>query len=147
MDERGEPLIDTLYSADFDFRAGTQVKMTYMLATVPRSGSSHCAIQFWRTGLLGSPLEYLNLADMERIFMPRLQPSEVACDGLNGYCHKGQELRTSPNGVFGYKAFMQSLYVVVRRHQELFDKIQPDYVVYLTRNDIVAQAVSYSRAM
>jgi len=42
---------------------------------------------------------------------------------------------------------MQSLYVLMRNHFSIFQDLKPEYVIYLTRKDVVAQAVSLSRAM
>ena len=53
--------IDTGYEGKFDFPGrGTPPAITYMLATVPRSGSSYLSHLLWRTGCLGAPIEYLN---------------------------------------------------------------------------------------
>lgn len=60
-------VIRTLYDADADFnRFGRAPVGTYMLATLPRSGSIFCAIRLWQTGLLGAPMEYLNFLDHGR---------------------------------------------------------------------------------
>ncbi len=139
-------MADHLYAALHDFPRSADVKTTYLLATLPRAGSTHFATELWRTGKLGAPLEYLNLPDMERVLMPRLLPS-VGASTLMGYWTRVQQLRTSPNGVFGCKIFMQNLYVLIRRHFDVFQNLTPDFIVYLTRKDLVKQAISLSRAM
>ena len=53
--------IDTGYEGKFDFPArGQGPEQTYLLASVPRAGSTHFSHVLWRTGCLGAPLEYLN---------------------------------------------------------------------------------------
>lgn len=52
------------YRTDFDFpnRSEEPVK-TYFLSAIPRVGSTWFSLQLWKTGILGAPLEYLNLFD------------------------------------------------------------------------------------
>ena len=53
--------MDTGYEARFDFpHRATAPSRPYLLATVPRSGSTYLSHVLWRTGCLGAPLEYLN---------------------------------------------------------------------------------------
>ena len=145
-------LIDRLYSAEFDLPANSRSKMSYMLATVPRSGSTHFAIQLWQTGLLGAPMEYANFRVMPSHLMPRLGiTKEMALDlsqeQILAYWNAVKALRTSPNGIFGYKMFMQNFMEIVKKYPGLFEEIQPDFVIYLVRKDVVAQAISYSKAI
>jgi trehalose 2-sulfotransferase len=72
-------VINRLYMAEFDFRTKVEQRLSYMIATVPRSGSTYFAIQMWRTGVLGAPMEYLNFPAMAKQLMPRFGiPSERA---------------------------------------------------------------------
>src|SRR3954452_13784534 len=53
--------IDTGYEGKFDFAprvAGPE--RAYLLASLPRAGSTHFSHVLWRTGCLGALLEYLN---------------------------------------------------------------------------------------
>lgn len=59
---------------------------------------------------------------------------------------KVRKYRTGPNGVYGYKMFMNNFLNISRNYPELLDTIVPDHVVYLTRDDVVAQAISYAKA-
>jgi len=53
--------IETGYEGRFDFPARHQGPgRTYLLASVPRAGSTFFSHLLWRTGYLGAPLEYLN---------------------------------------------------------------------------------------
>ena len=53
--------VETGYEAKFDFplTAG-QPEIVYLLATVPRTGSTYLSHILWQTGCLGAPLEYVN---------------------------------------------------------------------------------------
>lgn len=144
-------VIRRLYDAEFDFNCfGRDPIGTYMLATLPRSGSTFCAIRLWQTGLLGAPMEYLNFRIMGDLFQ-RLgyQPDEeghIEAAKVSAYWHDVQRLRTSGNGVFGYKMFTSNYTEVARKFPDFLPSITPNYVIYLTREDAIGQAMSYSRA-
>lgn len=143
--------IETGYEGKYDFppRGGPPV-LTYMLASVPRTGSTYLSHLLWRTGCLGAPLEYLN-------FDPA---------GPYGFAHASasqqQSLwrsvlrrRTSPNGVFGVKCFPQQLHQLQQANPELlsgvfsalFSNRHPPQVVWLGRRDADRHAISYARAI
>jgi LPS sulfotransferase NodH len=142
--------VETGYEGKFDFAARQQgPNLAYLLASVPRAGSTHFSHLLWRTGCLGAPLEYLNF-----------EPA-----GPYGFAGASPELqlqlwrsvlrrRCSPNGVFGLKAFPPQLDQLQRRNQPLLDEVlatilpheRTRRIVYLRRRDRLAQTVSYARA-
>lgn len=142
--------IDTGYEGKFDFRARPQgPDLGYLLASVPRAGSTYCSHLLWQTGCLGAPLEYLN-------FEP---------GGPYGFAASSPQLqlqlwrsvttrRCSPNGVFGLKAFAPQLDQLQRTNPDLLEAVlatvlprgRPRRVVYVRRRDRLAQTVSYARA-
>ena len=140
-----------LYSPDLDFNCFDSNPLgSYMLASIPRSGSTYCAIKFWQTGLLGAPVEYLNFHVVAE-FLQRLgyrvdENGGVPIQQMSGYWRNVQRLRSSPNGMFGYKMFATNYREIARRVPEFLREITPHYVIYLTRKDVVGQAMSYSRA-
>lgn len=144
-------VIHRLYSAEADFNCfGADPLGSYMLATVPRSGSTYCAIKLWQSGLLGAPMEYLNFPVMGQVFR-RLgyEPDEkglIPSSHIARYWHDIRRLRTSLNGMFGFKMFPANYIEIARVYPELLKQITPNYVVYLTRKDEIGQAMSYSRA-
>jgi len=142
--------IDTGYEGKFDFppRPGRPA-IAWMLATVPRTGSTWLSHLLWRTGCLGAPLEYLNF-----------EPT-----GPYGFANGSPDLqrqlwrsvlsrRTSPNGVFGIKCFPAQLEALVETNPSLLAEVMamllprdgPRRVVHLARRDRVAHAASYARA-
>lgn len=141
-----------LYSSEMDFNCFGQDPIgSYMLATTPRSGSTYCAIRLWQTGLLGAPMEYLNFRVagnlLRRLGYQVSDKGHVPMQRMSAYWRDVQRLRSSSNGVFGYKMFISN-YVGIARHAPNFlKKITPHYVVYLTRQDVIGQAISYSRAL
>ena len=133
---------------DFPFRAALPER-SYMLATVPRTGSSFVSHLLWRTGCLGAPLEYLN-------FLPSGPPRFAVTDRREQMelWRSILHLRTSPNGVFGVKCFSLQLRELQQRNPDLLlDAMQrflfrgpATRVIRLKRRDRVAHAVSYARA-
>lgn len=115
-------------------------ELTYMLACLPRTGSTHLALSLWRTGLLGAPMEYLNLPHPSGIF-ERLGGGDPLT-----YWRELKRRRTSPNGVFGFKMFLSCYSRVAHLYPSLLPLIRSDKVVYLNRRDKVAQAVSQAKA-
>jgi LPS sulfotransferase NodH len=142
--------IDTGYEGKFDFpQRRDPPARPYLLASVPRTGSTLLSHLLWRTGCLGAPLEYLN-------FVP---------EGPYGFASRSPEAqqrlwaslvrrRTSPNGVFGVKAFPSQLEELRTTNPELLDEtirtLLPagtrKRVVELRRRDRAAHAISYARA-
>jgi LPS sulfotransferase NodH len=124
---------------DFPIRKDRPAK-SYFLAAIPRVGSTHLAVSLWRTGLLGAPMEYLNLKD-------RAGDVKKYGDGdLFRYWESVQSRRTSPNGVFGSKLFTNDFWEVFNLDKRALSMITADYVVQLRRRDRLQQAISYSRA-
>jgi trehalose 2-sulfotransferase len=133
--------IQRLYSGEFDFPARTEApSVRLMLAGTPRSGSTVFAEQLWKTGVLGAPLEYLALPNRRELYA-RLKST----DWLD-YWDKVRLLRTSPNGVFSYKMFVANLMQIIQNQPELYDRLWPTHIVYLTREDELGQAISFFRA-
>lgn len=141
---------DSGYEGKFDFppRAAPPA-ITYLLASVPRAGSTFFSHLLWRTGCLGAPLEYLN-------FLP-LGPYGFAANSAElqqQLWHSALRRRCSSNGVFGLKAFPQQLDELQHKNPQLLEEVlgavlsrrRPRHILYLRRRDRVAQAVSYARA-
>ena len=132
-----------LYTREFDFpiRKGAPT-IQLMIATMPRSGSTAFCLELWRTGVLGAPLEYTN---------PKMMRSTQRWSELFRYELKYwkalQRVRTGHNGVFSYKFFAHEYVEIMRERPKLIPLIAPTHVVYLTREDKLAQAISYSRAI
>src|SRR6476646_5101707 len=111
--------IDTGYEGKFDFPPRPQgPDLTYLLASVPRAGSTYFSHLLWRTGCLGAPLEYLNF-----------EPA-----GPYGFAAESPQLqrqlwrsvlrrRCSPNGVFGLKAFPPQLHKLQQTNASLLDEV------------------------
>ena len=142
--------IDTGYEEKFDFPIrASDPEIPYLLATLPRAGSTYFSHVLWRTGCLGAPLEYLN-------FLP-LSPYGYAANSpaqQNQIWQSVLHRRCSPNGVFGLKAFPQQFDelqyknppLLVEALKVVLPRDRPRRIVYLRRRDRIAHAVSYARA-
>lgn len=141
----------TGYEAQFDFPMRQEPpSQVYLLASVPRSGSTYVSHLLWATGCLGAPLEYLNFEPQGPYGFAAGSP--VAQGDL---WRSALTRRTSPNGVFGLKAFPLQLegvhsenpQLVANVMRTLFVRGQRARVVELRRRDRTAHAISYARAL
>lgn len=128
-----------LYDARFDYPSPTTPTTFYAIATFARTGSNFLCEKLWRTGQLGAPYEYFNYNNLMIQMILRL-----GVESIQDYVQRLFELRTSLNGVFGVKLlpeqfkFMHLAHVMWRFPNLKF--------IYLEREDILAQAVSYTKA-
>ncbi len=112
----------------------------YAICTAPRSGSNFLCQVLASTGKLGNPLEYFNgparrvLEDPSYPDDPSQQAKRILTTGA------------SANGVYGLKLFaFQHDQIAARiRWTEALPQLQ---FVFLRRNDLVGQAISWSRAL
>lgn len=117
----------------------------YAVLSVPRSGSTLLARGLQATGELGMPLEYLNPNAISAWCYER----SIKQPKLWEYLTRIESTRTSPMGWFGIKAHYRHF----EHHFEedafleavAFVK-QNDFCIFITRRDVIAQAVSYYRA-
>lgn len=136
-----EYAIPVLYREQYNFKIWKGYpKCCFMLSSIPRSGSTYFSLALWRTGLLGAPMEYFNFKDRDGMIKHR------GGGDVEKYLDYILRYRTSPNGVFGYKIFIPNLQFMADNCPEILPKITPDQVIYLTRKDKIAQAISYAKA-
>jgi len=142
--------IETGYEEKFDFpERADPPRLLYMLASVPRSGSTFLSHLLWRCGCLGAPLEFLNFLPASPYHFAGKAPDRQA-ELWRSALHR----RTSPNGVFGIKCFSAQLRELQQDNPALLIEVMGAllpasgraYVVRLKRRDRVAHAISYARA-
>lgn len=142
--------IDTGYEGKFDFpHRAERPEITYLLASVPRAGSTLFSHILWQTGCLGAPLEYLNFEPAGPYGFASGSP-----DAQQRLWRSALQRRCSPNGVFGLKAFPLQLQQLQQRNADLLADVlatvlprdRARRIVYLRRRDRIAQTVSYARA-
>lgn len=141
--------IVTGYEERFDWPPVYGTRRPYMLASVPRTGSTFLSHLLWRTGSLGAPLEYLNFE--------ATGPYGSICDAPSAQLDHWQRIlarRTSPNGVFGVKVFPLQMEVLGRANPSLLARAMrfllaegsQSKVVQLRRRDTAGHAISLARA-
>ncbi len=116
---------------------GTPVARRYVIASVPRSGSSLLAHLLWETGVAGAPNEYLNPLQ-RRDFDERFGPMPVEV-----YLRRLERFRTTDNGVFGIKIHRHHARRWIESLGHDLNILLPDAErVTSARRDRIAQAVS-----
>lgn len=103
-------------------------QISYLICGARRSGTTFLCDLLWKTDRLGKPFEY-NLKTCRDIISERIP------DGMS-YIDFLKKMRTTPNGVFGIKE------VVVAGAKDMV----VDKTIYITRRNIVAQAISLAIA-
>jgi LPS sulfotransferase NodH len=143
--------VETGYEAKFDFPHRSEPPARpYLLASVPRSGSTYLSHVLWRTGCLGAPLEYLNFEPAGPYGFANESPGDQA--RLWQAALRG---RTSPNGVFGLKGFPMQLEALQAGNPALLREVMrtvipsraESRIVMLRRRDKTAHTISYARAL
>lgn len=124
----------------FDLPKCEAPKFIYMIASTPRAGGNYFSKILWETGVLGRPAEYFNFN--RTVF--RLS-ARFGTETPDDYWAALVRKRTTANSVFGFKAHydhLQFLFLtgLVRRFTHF-------KVVRLIRDDPIAEAVSFSRAV
>ncbi|MBA4765225.1 MAG: hypothetical protein H2048_07060 [Erythrobacter sp.] len=141
--------ITTGHEERFDWPIFTNTPQPYILASVPRTGSTYLSHLLWRTGCLGAPLEYLNFAPTGPQGAASNSPAAQVELWQRAIAH-----RTSPNGIFGVKAFPlqmeelgwtnPSLLAIAMRL--LLRRGPASKIVQLRRRDKDRHAISLARA-
>ena len=143
--------IETGYEEKFDFPYREALpERVYILASVPRSGSTYLSHLLWQSGCLGAPLEYFNFLPTGH-YAAAARSAEKQIAIWRSVLHR----RTSPNGVFGVKCFPGMVEHLGQGNPALFREVtallltaNPNpKVVQLKRRDRIAHAISYARAV
>jgi LPS sulfotransferase NodH len=123
----------------FEFERTTPV-LSYLVCSIPRSGSSLLCGLLGATGVAGAPAEFFHPDKM------RLLQERWAAPTLDDYLRELLARKTSPNGVFGAKAHLG-------QYDPLFGESDPrgflpsPQIVFITRRDRLRQAISWVRAL
>lgn len=143
--------IQTGYEAEFDFPPFRgPPPHPYLLASVPRSGSTFVSHLLWQTGCLGAPLEYCNFDPSGPYGHASRSPAEQ-----QRLWRAALVRRTSPNGVFGLKGFPVQFEALQHGNPALLGDVmrtvipsrERGRVILLHRRDRTAHAISYARAI
>jgi len=109
---------------------------TLLIAMVPRTGSTALCSLLEATGVLGIPREYLNPRGPLKPWARRLAASD-----LREYLEALRRQQSTANGVFALKTLYHDLEPLLER-APVAELLSTATFVYLTREDLVAQAIS-----
>jgi trehalose 2-sulfotransferase len=120
------------------FEGAPQPDASYVICSLPRSGSSLLCDVLANTELAGAPMEFFDRGAIETF------RHNWGVGTFDEYLEALLAKKTSPNGVFGLKLlFGQLAELEGRELQEILPNL---HFVYITRKDHVRQAVSFARA-
>lgn len=108
---------------------------TYMIASMPRSGSHMLGHLLHATGDLGSPLEYVHPRHLAK------WQAKLGTEGTSETLRAVMARRTSPSGWFGVKAHWPQ-FTTARKDPALMSTLNVQDWIQITRDDKVAQAIS-----
>ena len=112
----------------------------YAICTQPRSGSNLFCQYLSSTNQLGYPLEYFNGPGRRALGLPDFPDApELQIDAI---LHMG----ATSNGVYAVKLFA-SQFATFSRRVRWMDLLPNLHFVYLSRDDLLGQAISWSRAL
>jgi LPS sulfotransferase NodH len=162
-------LLDPRNGPDFDLPTFVGTPRVYVIASLPRTGSTLLSQLLWDTGRVGAPKEYLNpmqVRDWEARLSPTLLGRSVhrALRGpavnvlagrgrwdrarLEAYLARVRARRTGASGWFGLKIHWHHFERwFLSRGLDPEEILGPIRWIALTREDHVAQAVSWARAL
>jgi LPS sulfotransferase NodH len=111
----------------------------YAICTQPRSGSNLLCQYLSSTDRLGYPLEYFNGPGRRALGLPDFPDApELQIEAV-------LRLGATPNGVYAVKLFA-SQFAAFSRRLRWMDLLPNLHFVYLTRDDLLGQAISWARA-
>lgn len=136
-----QPRIPAAFEAEaYDFADPTAAEHIYMISSTPRAGGTLLSQQLWHSGVMGAPDEYFGFYNTFLRLVRRLEADTVV-----EYASRLIPLRTSANGVFGFKAHYDHLQFMLLTG--LMSRFRNMKVIAIQRRDLIAQAVSHARAL
>lgn len=124
---------------DFPEFNSTETK-NYLVCSSPRTGSTYLCRLLQQTGKMGFPSEYFNQGVHVQEWFQRFSINSV-----RELVPILKRFRTSPNGVFGFKAHMDQFQFL--RQQVLVQEAFPELkFILIQRRDLLQQAISLSKA-
>jgi LPS sulfotransferase NodH len=115
-------------------------RIYYLVCTTPRCGGSYLCNLLSETMVLGKPLEYYN----PYVQLPRLF-ERFGSEDIEFVTDQLKSLRTTPNGVFGFKCHFDQFQQLGERVdlRSAFPRLR---YIHVYRKDVLRQAISFYRA-
>ena len=129
----------THHKVDHEYPGDAPTRVSYVVCSVPRCGSSLLCELLCNTGVAGAPTEFFDPELMGRFRERWGAPSD------DSYVEQLLRRKTGPNGVFGMKAHWGQLYEGIPADPAaLFPNL---HYIHMRRDDTLRQAVSWVRAI
>ena len=129
----------THHKFDHEFKGDINPIVSYMVCSIPRSGSSLLCELLCATGRAGAPTEFFDATLMKEFSTAwQVESFEQYLDAL-------LRKKTSPNGVFGVKVHYGQ-FIDAFGDADVTGLFPNLRFIYIRRQDHVRQAVSYARA-
>jgi LPS sulfotransferase NodH len=124
----------------FQFEQPGETRVSYLICSMPRSGSSLLCELLTATGVAGAPTEVFHPDYMA------LLKHQWQVETLDDYLTELLARKTGPNGVFGAKAHWGQYHPAFEEAdpRSIFPNV---HVIAITRRDHLRQAVSWVRAL
>ena len=129
----------THHKVDHEYPAGADTRTSYIVCSVPRSGSSLLCELLCNTEVAGAPTEFFDPELMGQ-FRERWGASS-----FEDYVTTLLRKKTSPNGVFGVKVHWGQLRSL--GGSDPADLLPGLRYVHIRREDVLRQAISWVRAL
>jgi len=141
----------------FDLHAPAHgVRTRYLIASSPRTGSNMLCRALWLSGLAGAPDQYLNADHMLDFCQRENRPERTLVSyefwqsmfwvnriGIEEYLRFMENVRTTPNGVFGLRMHASNFFQDHLLNVSLREILTHFRIIRLVRQDYVAQAISF----
>ena len=141
IQEAAQQSLHPFNAESLDFPSAAKPKLSYVICSTPRCGSTYLAREMWLTGCLGAPHEYFNYQSVMLQMSARL-----GARNLEDYSDRMVRARTGPNGVFGFK-LQYDHFAFFHNISGLFQRFLPMKFILMRRAGLVEQAVSHVIAM
>jgi LPS sulfotransferase NodH len=123
----------------------TKCRFRYLVCSTPRSGSWLLCTGLASTGRAGRPAEFFSPLYV-KAYLARIGSRDESLKRFD-YMQFLMAHRSSPNGVFGMKAHFSHLdFVIPKKELQKEFLRRHDCLIFLTRRDKLAQAVSFYKA-
>ncbi len=111
-------------------------RKNYIICFTERSGSTMLCSLLKETGVLGMPEEYINPRDVMQSYLEKYRVSDIS-----QYINILRHCQVCENGIFGMKTCFMDFEPLINQ-QIIGRSINPVKFIYLTRQDIILQAIS-----
>jgi LPS sulfotransferase NodH len=135
--------LDGIYTGLLNAPDGPAPQLKVGIISTPRSGSKLFCSNLSSTGRMGLPNEWLSIQYMEVFF----RKTGWSASSLSKYVDFMIAKTTSSNGVFVVNFHVNNLWDVRAQYSfDILEEIQFDRLYYLSRQDLVAQSLSFAKA-